>query len=675
MSNEYDEITINEENPILKVLKWTLSIILIVLFIILLIWLVKGAGNNNNNNINPLLDRIFTENINIMKDAAKDYYSVDKVPTKEGQTHKLTLQEMIDLKLLLPLIDKEGNTCDVNKSYTEITKVGKEYQLKVNLSCGDEEDYIIVYLGCYDYCKNYVCEVTDKEEKEEEIEKVSNPSCTLRVTKGTLLSGNKYTSNITIGFKSKKASTGATITDYGVGLKKNYEDSVYTVKELGKTKVYGYIKDSNGKTATCNIVVEKVEQPKVTVGDPSCSLKVVSGTLNDNGTYGSDVVIGFDKVDAGKNATLTGSGVGLKTNYEAKTYTVKEEGTTMVYGYVKNSEGKTASCNITVTKEIEEPMCTLKVQEGTKGTNGTYKSDVVIGFDKTDAGNGSTLTGAGIGLTTNYTDKTYTITKNGTHTIYGYVKNSNGKTAVCSIKVTKDTKYRYLYEKEIETEYSDWSDWSENKIYTEDDKITWGKQELVWNQKNGAKKITTTKYQTNKNNPIWHVDYVKIGSYKDYVCDGYTYFRDVTTSTTYQASDYTYSHTLYNVSSIPNDTPTTRYEFVDINYAVCKETCTSKPVFIVDVYERAATEKTESEGELSAKCKVVVKDIPVYGSKSTLVGYAKNKIVTVTYEYYYHTKTRTIIKEAYTAQVWSDSDNDKTLIEQGYKYTGIKEEK
>ena len=111
MSNEYDEITVKTENPLLKILKWTLSIILIVLFIILLIWLVRGAGNNNNNNLNPLLDRIFTENINIMKDAAKDYYSVDKVPTKEGQTHKLTLQEMIDLKLLLPLIDKEGNTC------------------------------------------------------------------------------------------------------------------------------------------------------------------------------------------------------------------------------------------------------------------------------------------------------------------------------------------------------------------------------------------------------------------------------------------------------------------------------------------------------------------------------------------------------------------------------------
>ena len=33
----------------------------------------------------------------------------------------------------------------------KMTKFTEEYRLKVNLSCGDQEDYIIVYLGCYDY--------------------------------------------------------------------------------------------------------------------------------------------------------------------------------------------------------------------------------------------------------------------------------------------------------------------------------------------------------------------------------------------------------------------------------------------------------------------------------------------------------------------------------------------
>ena len=64
---------------------------------------------------------------------------------------------MLDLHLLLPFTDKNGDTCDTKKSYVEMTKYDSEYRLKVNLSCGDQEDYIIVYLGCYDYCDG-LCE-------------------------------------------------------------------------------------------------------------------------------------------------------------------------------------------------------------------------------------------------------------------------------------------------------------------------------------------------------------------------------------------------------------------------------------------------------------------------------------------------------------------------------------
>ena len=82
------------------------------------------------------------------------------------------------------------------------------------------------------------------------------------------------------------------------------------------------------------------------MGDPSCTLKVISGTKNANGTYSGNVVIGFDKKNAGANATLTDFGVGKELNYENSTYTVTTEGATTIYGYVKNSSGKTAVCNI-----------------------------------------------------------------------------------------------------------------------------------------------------------------------------------------------------------------------------------------------------------------------------------------------------------------------------------------
>ena len=670
--NEYDEITVKNENPLLKILKWTLTVILIILLAILIIFLIKGYSNNNNNNLNPLLNQIFADNIERMKDAAKDYYTVDRVPKKEGETFKLTLQEMIDKKLILPLTDKNGEMCDTTASYTEITKVGNEWQLKINLSCGSEEEYIIVYLGCHDYCKNYICEREDEEKPNNNNgngSKEYDPSCTLMVVSGTKGSNGKYISDVVIGFKNKSAGNDATISQSGVGIKTNYKNSTYTVKDNGTTTVYGYVKDTNGKTAVCSIKVIKTKEIKPAVGDPSCTLKVISGTKNANGTYSGNVVIGFDKKNAGANATLTDFGVGKELNYENSTYTVTTEGATTIYGYVKNSSGKTAVCNITITKQELEPSCTLKVVSGSKNSDGTYKSNVIIGFDKTNAGSG-TLIGKGIGLSTNYEDETYTVSRNGEHVIYGYVKNSNGKTAVCSIKVIKDTRYEYLYEKHFEKEYSSWSNWSSDKTYTEKDNIIFGKQEFIWNEKNGQKEIKS--YETNKNSPIWQVRHDRVvGTYEDYVCSGYTYYRSG--DVTYSLGEWKFSHRLTNVSSIPADTATTRYDIVDMDYAVCKNTCTSKPVYIVDVYVRTQTAKTETKEELSAKCNIVIKDVPIYGDRRVLTGFNKNEITKI--EYYYHTKTRTLIKDAYTVSVWSDSDNDLSLINQGYKYTGTKRQK
>ena len=48
---------------------------------------------------------------------------------------KLTLQEMIDLKLLLPFTDKNGEACDTENSYIELTKMKEGYELR-------EKDYM-----------------------------------------------------------------------------------------------------------------------------------------------------------------------------------------------------------------------------------------------------------------------------------------------------------------------------------------------------------------------------------------------------------------------------------------------------------------------------------------------------------------------------------------------------
>ena len=132
------------------------KILLVLLFIFLLMWLFPIP------NLSPFYDKIFTQNINDMTDAAKSYFTVERLPKNEDETKKLTLKEMLDNKMIIEFTDSDGKKCDTTKSYVEVTKKNGEYIYKTNLSCSKQEDYVIEYFGCYDVCKDNSCEVDNK---------------------------------------------------------------------------------------------------------------------------------------------------------------------------------------------------------------------------------------------------------------------------------------------------------------------------------------------------------------------------------------------------------------------------------------------------------------------------------------------------------------------------------
>ncbi|MDD6223955.1 MAG: hypothetical protein PUB18_03040 [bacterium] len=139
--------------------EFLLKLILIIIFVLLLIWLVPWPNMKGYiDALNPLKSQIFNANIQEMKNAAIPYYTTERLPQKVGDIKKITLQEMLNMKLLIPFVDKDGNSCDVVNSYVSIEKKETEYLMKVNLKCGDEEDYILVHLGCYSYCSTDICE-------------------------------------------------------------------------------------------------------------------------------------------------------------------------------------------------------------------------------------------------------------------------------------------------------------------------------------------------------------------------------------------------------------------------------------------------------------------------------------------------------------------------------------
>ena len=187
------------------------KLIVAVVFVLLLVWLLPKVDLTGLNN------RIFKDNVNDMKEAAITYFTTDRLPQKEGDSVTLTLQEMLDMKLVLPFTDKYGKTCDTRNSYVTLTKKSEEYEMKVNLKCSKEEDYIIVHLGCYSYCKTAICE------KEEVTKPVNNnnkgnngggskplpsgkPSCVLTISSGKKGENGWYVGNVTVSFKSKKTT-------------------------------------------------------------------------------------------------------------------------------------------------------------------------------------------------------------------------------------------------------------------------------------------------------------------------------------------------------------------------------------------------------------------------------------------------------------------------------------
>lgn len=469
----------------------------VALFIFILIWLfplksdlnkaVSDAAGSDTESV--LLGRIFNENIIAMKDGAKAYYTTSRLPQNVGDKVKMTLGEMLEKKIVLDFTDKNGETCDLTASYVEITKYDDEYVMKVNLKCGEEENYLLVYMGCYDYCSTTICEKNETD--------VKNP-----------------------------------------------------------------------------VVYPVVNETKST---PTCTLEVVSGALYNGSYYVGNVVVGFKSKASGANSTWAGYGVGLSTTYANNTtYTLSNKGTTTVYGYVKNSFGNTAVCSTTVTiGEI---------------SNVTY--------------------------------------------LYEYSKTTAG----------------YYNE-------SDWSAESTTAVTATVDRAV--KIRTATEQVLIGYNVTTT---VDKSQPIYGTKEITIGTTTKEVCTAYDY---VATGA-YSYSNYSYSGDVF-LNYYPTDTTTKSYVVYDDSTWICAEGCTAGTTHKYAVYTRTATAVTEY------KCTATeTQTVPLTTTIQIITGYKTTVTSTPVYQTrqvtYYSYKTRTWVA-ATTDTKWS-TYNDTTLLNSGYSYTG-----
>ena len=138
----------------------------------------------------------------------------------------------------------------------------------------------------------------------------------------------------------------------------------------------------------------------------------------------------------------------------------------------------------------------------------------------------------------------------------------------------------------------------------------------------------------------------------------------------------------------PRDTATTQYVFTGADYSYCSETCSTLPTYYYDTYQYTGgslsqvTSSTSTPGStvvstetnVTASCgQIVEKQVPVY---KTVV---KSEIATRTEPLYgnvcyQRTRTRTITDPGKTQNKWS-TYNDRTLLDNGWYYTGAKKVK
>ena len=145
----YDEENLERKETLKGIF---IKIVLVVLFIFVLMMLFPTKGFVTNYVDEKVKESLigndnFNNNLLAMATAGSGYFTSSRLPENTSDKVKMTLGEMYDNKLLVKFSDSNNRTCNNNKSYVEVTKEEEEYTMKVNLSCSDKEDYIMLHMG------------------------------------------------------------------------------------------------------------------------------------------------------------------------------------------------------------------------------------------------------------------------------------------------------------------------------------------------------------------------------------------------------------------------------------------------------------------------------------------------------------------------------------------------
>lgn len=204
-----------------------IKIIIIFIFIIIVIWLISKIINRNK------LSENFINNINNIQKVSVEYFKKVELPLDKGKSIKITLGELIEKDLSHIERKYLKNNCDLDNSYSKITREEDDYTVETMLKCGKEKDTITNKFDLKD-CKN-----CNGGQNDNSVEENNNNSESSEEHQLTYYEHAKETTTYTKWMKGNK--TGDNIENkyeyYGIDSKEYYSLGIVNKKDIKENTV------------------------------------------------------------------------------------------------------------------------------------------------------------------------------------------------------------------------------------------------------------------------------------------------------------------------------------------------------------------------------------------------------------------------------------------------------
>lgn len=277
---------------------------------------------------------------------------------------------------------------------------------------------------------------------------------------------------------------------------------------------------------------------------------------------------------------------------------------------------------------------------------------------------------------------------------------------------TYKPKYIYEYKKTTSTQFSawtSWSNWQKTSCSTKEINCSDSNPNCLYKLQMASRKEQIGTYR--KTYAKTREKIVQTGSYNVKSCNNFNYVKinqtlyATTTNTTYTTINTITRTTQSSTGSWkyvgrgsyknpPRDTQGTSYKFVGADYSYCADTCTTLPNYYYDKYTYtgglSSVSSTTTPGQTTsssssstssststryeASCGgYTIKTVPIYGTVNVTEKSTRTEKLygTVCYK---STKSRQIQRTGTTSTKWSYY-NDKSLLNDGWTYTGKKKQK